>query len=171
MGITRPYIRIPKTIAKGGRPRRVPLWWDAQTLADLTTWKEERIQQGAGPGDLFVCAQSRPAFGHKLHRLDARQRFIRAYRALGKERQATLTIHHGRHSFVSHALAGGRTLAEVRDAAGHANISTTSIYTHVALTEDDDAPGDLFNFTASTESRAGHRGRCGPAVLRPSCEV
>ena len=25
---------------------------------------------------------------------------------------------HGRHTFISHALAGGRTLAEVRDAAG-----------------------------------------------------
>jgi integrase len=37
-----------------------------------------------------------------------------------------VTIHHGRHTFISHALAGGRTLAEVRDAAGHANVSITS---------------------------------------------
>ena len=32
--------------------------------------------------------------------------------------EEALTIHHGRHTFISHALAGGRTLAEVRDAAG-----------------------------------------------------
>jgi integrase len=38
----------------------------------------------------------------------------------------TVTIHHGRHTFVSHALAGGRTLAEVRAAAGHANVAVTS---------------------------------------------
>jgi integrase len=37
----------------------------------------------------------------------------------------TLTIHHGRHTFISHALAGRRTLAEVRDAVGHANITVT----------------------------------------------
>jgi hypothetical protein len=44
-----------------------------------------------------------------------------------------LTIHHGRHTFVSHALAGGRTLAEVRDAAGHTNVSVTSAYLHIAV--------------------------------------
>ena len=123
----------------------MPLWWDAQTLADLTGWKQERIEQGAGPGDLFVCTQSSSAFGHQLNRLDARQRFIRMCRVLGKERQAYLTIHHGRHSFISHALAGGRSLAEVRDAAGHANIATTSVYVHIA-TDDGDEPGDLFDF-------------------------
>ncbi len=42
---------------------------------------------------------------------------------LGPERLTSLTIHHGRHTFTSHAVAGGRTLAEVRDAAGHANVS------------------------------------------------
>ena len=36
-------------------------------------------------------------------------------------------------------------MAEVRDAAGHANVATTSIYTHVGV-EDDDGPGDLFDF-------------------------
>ena len=53
-----------------------------------------------------------------------------------------LTIHHGRHTFISHALAGGRTLAEVRDAAGHSNVSTTSGYLHVAV--EDDELGNLF---------------------------
>ncbi len=45
-------------------------------------------------------------------------------------------------SFISHALAGGRTLAEVRDAVGHANSSITSAYLHVAV--EDDAIGSLF---------------------------
>lgn len=39
----------------------------------------------------------------------------------------------GRHTFIGHALAGGRTLAEVRDAAGHANVTVTSGYVHVAV--------------------------------------
>ena len=46
------------------------------------------------------------------------------------------------HTFISHALAGGRTLAEVRDAAGHSNVTVTSGYLHVAV--EDDGVGELF---------------------------
>src|SRR5436305_120491 len=63
-----------------------------------------------------------------------RKRFRTACRVLGHARLETLTIHHGRHTFISHALAGGRTLAEVRDAAGHCSVSITSAYLHVAGT-------------------------------------
>jgi site-specific recombinase XerD len=55
------------------------------------------------------------------------------------------TIRHGRHTFISHALAVGRTLAEVRDAAGHANVSITSGYLHVAVV-DEAAVANLFLF-------------------------
>jgi integrase len=56
--------------------------------------------------------------------------------ALGRERTRMLTIHHGRHTFISHALAGGRTLGEVRVAAGHASLVTTSVYLHIAVDDD-----------------------------------
>jgi site-specific recombinase XerD len=56
----------------------------------------------------------------------------------------TLTIHHGGHTFVSHALAGGRSLAEVRAAAGHSNVSVTSAYLHVVV-DDEEPVGDLFH--------------------------
>ncbi|MCK4342132.1 MAG: tyrosine-type recombinase/integrase [Phycisphaerae bacterium] len=62
---------------------------------------------------------------------------------LDPDRVSDLTIHHGRHSAVSHWLAAGRTLAEVRDAAGHANVAITSVYLHVAV-EDDGTVGDIF---------------------------
>jgi hypothetical protein len=55
---------------------------------------------------------------------------------------AHLTIHHVRHIFISHALTGRRTLVDVRDAAGHSNIATTSIYLHVIV--DDEGVGRLF---------------------------
>ncbi len=42
----------------------------------------------------------------------------------------------------SRALTGGRTLAEVRDAAGHSNVSITSGYLHVAV--EDEGLGTLF---------------------------
>ena len=122
----------------------VPLWWDSGTLADLARWKAERLSQGAKPADLFVgCLQAKRQ-GTRLSRHTLRKRFRTACKCLGRERLETLTIHHGRHTFISHALAGHRTLAEVRDAAGHANVSITSAYLHVAV--DDDAVGELFRF-------------------------
>jgi integrase len=39
-----------------------------------------------------------------------RKRFRTACRVLGAARLETLTIHHGRHAFISHALARGRSL-------------------------------------------------------------
>src|SRR5262245_38837670 len=52
---TRPMIRIPKSIGKGGKARTVPLNWDAGTLADITEWKAYRESQGATARDLLVC--------------------------------------------------------------------------------------------------------------------
>jgi len=77
-----------------------------------------------------------------ISRLTLRKRFRTACRVLGAERLESLTIHHGRHTLISHALAGGRTLAEVRDAAGHSNVSITSGYLHVAV--EGEELGDLF---------------------------
>jgi integrase len=142
--LLRPHLRIRNGAAKGGRPRTVPLWWDSGTLADVAAWKQDRLRQGAGAAEAFVASQ-RPgrAAGTPLSRHTLRKRFRTACKVLGRERLASLTVHHGRHTFISHALAGGRTLAEVRDAAGHSNVSITSIYLHVAV-EDDLAVGHLF---------------------------
>ena len=51
----RPHIRVRAQIAKGGRGRRVPCWWDAGTLADLKAWYAERVAHGAKGNDTFVC--------------------------------------------------------------------------------------------------------------------
>jgi integrase len=136
----RPHLRIRRGAAKGGKSRNVPLWWDAGTLADLVAWKGKRAPQGTDHEAPFVPNRR----GSQLSRHTLRKRFRTACKVLGSGRLASLTIHHGRHTFISHALAGGRTLAEVRDAAGHANVSITSGYLHVAV--DDDGVGDLFGF-------------------------
>lgn len=144
-GGKRPYIEIPAAIAKRHKARRVPRWWDAATLLDLDAWKRERAAQAARAGDPFVCSQSNGTQGKPLSVRNAQNRWRVAIRILGPERGADLSIHCGRHSFCSHALAGGRSIAEVRDAAGHANISTTSIYLHTVEIEDE-AVGSLFEF-------------------------
>ena len=111
----------------------MPLWWDAGTLADITAWKTQRVELRASADQALVTSlqPGRETLTFSRHTL--RKRFRTAGKVLGPDRLAALTIHHGRHTFISHALAGGRTLAEVRDAAGHANVTVTSGYLHVAV--------------------------------------
>jgi integrase len=108
----------------------------------LSAWKAERMEQGAQSGEPLVASQRADRVGTPLSRHTLRKRFRTACKVLGESRLRQLTIHHGRHTFISHALAGGRTLAEVRDAAGHANVSVTSGYLHVAV--EDEGVGSLF---------------------------
>jgi integrase len=143
VGISRPHLLVRAEHAKLNRPRRVPLWWDAGTLADLSAWLDYRYDQGARRDDPFVCSLQTATFGQPLNRHVLRRRFHTACRVLGWDRLRNLTIHHGRHTFISHALAGGRTLAEVKAAAGHASLLTTSVYLHVVVDEREEV-GELF---------------------------
>ena len=164
LSVEKPYIYISKAIGKGSKSRKIPAWWDRSTLDDLIAWKAERQAQGASGSDYYICSQAKRSFGKPLTRANVRNHFISACKVLGPERLIIgresfskncsksgefytkhLTIHCGRHSFCSHALAGGRSLVEVKEAAGHQNVGTSSIYLH--LTGDDDGTvGDLFDF-------------------------
>ena len=164
LSVEKPYIYISKAIGKGRKARKIPAWWDRSTLDDLITWKTERQGQGAKGCDYVICSQAKRAFGKPLTRANVRNHFISACKVLGPERLIIgresfsknctkggefytkhLTIHCGRHSFCSHALAGGRSLVEVKEAAGHQNVGTSSIYLHL-IGEDDGTVGDLFDF-------------------------
>jgi integrase len=98
-------------------------------------WRADRAARGAKGVDPFVAPlqAGREALTFSRHTL--RKRFRTACRVSGKERLKHLTIHHGRHSFISRALACERTLADVRDAAGHSDVTITSGYLHVAVEE------------------------------------
>ncbi|MFC1762343.1 tyrosine-type recombinase/integrase [Planctomycetota bacterium] len=165
LSVEKPYIYISKAIGKGAKSRKIPAWWDRSTLDDLIAWKAERQAQGAKGSDYYICSQAKRSFGKPLTRANVRNHFITACKVLGPERliigrecfspRSTkagqfytkhLTIHCGRHSFCSHALAGGRSLVEVKEAAGHSNISTSSIYLHITG-DDDGSVGDLFDFS------------------------
>jgi integrase len=127
--LARPHVRISNGASKGGRPRIVPLWWDAGTLEDLVAWKADRLHNGADLDESFLASLIPGCTVKPLSRHTLRKRFRTACKVLGAARLETLTIHHGRHTLISYALAGGRTQAEVRDVAGHANVSITSGYT------------------------------------------
>src|SRR5262245_56617861 len=78
----RPHIHVPAAIAKRHKARKVPLWWDAATLAALTESKAERIEQGSNPSDPFVCSQATGTRGKALSVRNAQARFKAAIKVL-----------------------------------------------------------------------------------------
>jgi integrase/recombinase XerD len=67
--------------------------------------------------------------GRRLRR-EAIWELVKKY-ALKSGAPASISPHTLRHSFATHLLAGGADLRLVQEMLGHANITTTQIYTHV----------------------------------------
>jgi integrase/recombinase XerD len=110
---------------KGGRERMVPLNEAAKrAMADYLALLKE-----AGRAEtkwLF------PSFGEAGHL--TRQHFARELKGLAVAtglRAAQVSPHVLRHAFASHLLQNGADLRSLQTLLGHADISTTQIYTHV----------------------------------------
>ena len=111
---------------KGGKERLVPLNQAAkQAMAEYLALREAAGRDTASKW-LF------PSFGEQGHL--TRQHFARELKALGAAcgiSPARLSPHVLRHAFASHLLHNGADLRIVQTLLGHADISTTQIYTHV----------------------------------------
>lgn len=117
---------ILRIIGKGDKTRLVPFGEEARLWIDRYL-KEARpdILQGQVDDALFVTAR-----GHGM----TRQMFwtlIKKY-AFQADIHAPLSPHTLRHAFATHLLNHGADLRVVQLLLGHADISTTQIYTHVA---------------------------------------
>jgi integrase/recombinase XerD len=116
---------------KGNKERMVPLNQAAKrAMADYLKMRAE-MERDQSAKDL----QSKwlfPSFGEQGHL--TRQHFARELKTLGATSGIAperLSPHVLRHAFASHLLHNGADLRVVQTLLGHADISTTQIYTHV----------------------------------------
>lgn len=118
------YLRV---VGKGGKERIAPVSGAAAQAL------EEYLAEGR---PLLVRPHAKPtpatflnARGGRLSRQSVHALVADAGRTIGV---ANLHPHTLRHSFATHMLEGGADLRVIQEILGHADISTTQVYTHVS---------------------------------------
>jgi integrase/recombinase XerD len=120
-----PDLGVVRAHGKGNKQRLVPVGRAAlDAVQSYRNDSRPRLLKGKVSEYLFVTARGgrmvRQTFWHQLRKYGLRARITR-----------TLTPHVVRHSFATHLLERGADLRSLQLMLGHADISTTQIYTHV----------------------------------------
>jgi len=114
-----------RCFGKGNKERLIPIYPQAaKAVEEYVTAVRPHLAYSDTEPALFLNQR-----GDRLTRQGLWQ-ILKAYAksaGLGKQ----VTPHTLRHSFATHMLSGGADLRYVQEMLGHANISTTQIYTHL----------------------------------------
>jgi integrase/recombinase XerD len=116
---------LVRVFGKGSKERLVPIGRSA--IGAVAVYLRElrpRLERGAGRGILLLNARGTP-----LTRMGAWKILRKHVTKAGIAKR--VSPHTLRHSFATHLLEGGADLRAVQEMLGHADISTTQIYTHV----------------------------------------
>jgi len=112
---------LVRVLGKGNKERILPVGKKARLA--LHSWLEVREQLAKDIHAVFVGAR-----GQRINPAVVREQIRRAGNLeLGQH----VHPHMLRHSFASHVLESSQDLRAVQEMLGHANISTTQIYTHL----------------------------------------
>jgi integrase/recombinase XerD len=114
-----------RCVGKGNKERMIPIYEQvAQAVTKYTEETRPRLARGKNDPALFLNPR-----GERLTRQGFWQK-LKEY-ARSANLSARISPHTLRHSFATHMLSGGADLRSVQELLGHANISTTQVYTHL----------------------------------------
>jgi integrase/recombinase XerD len=116
---------LVRVFGKGGKERLVPI--GRGVIGAVSTYLHTlrpRLDRGKSGGRVLLNVRGEP-----LSRVGAWGIVKRCARRAGITKR--VTPHTLRHSFATHLLEGGADLRAVQEMLGHADLSTTQIYTHV----------------------------------------
>jgi tyrosine recombinase XerD len=119
------FVRVT---GKGNKTRLVPVGSKAREAIEryLAVERPQLVGKKTG-GEVFLSVRGKKLTNQRIWQL------VKQYAArAGLE--SNVYPHILRHSFATHLLAGGADLRIIQEMLGHANISTTQIYTHVDRT-------------------------------------
>jgi len=116
------YVRC---FGKGHKERLIPIYRQAALAVDEYV-KESRPRLTRDDTERALFLNRR---GERLTRQGLWQ-ILKGY-AKSADLDKEVTPHTLRHSFATHMLSGGADLRSVQELLGHANISTTQVYTHL----------------------------------------
>ncbi|SHF81439.1 integrase/recombinase XerC [Microbulbifer donghaiensis] len=109
-----------RVTGKGGKSRQLPV--GSKAIDALQAWR--RAAPAGGGGAVFTTIK-----GRRLSNRAVQARLAHWAQASGAEQR--VHPHMLRHSFASHMLESSGDLRAVQELLGHADISTTQIYTHL----------------------------------------
>jgi integrase/recombinase XerD len=116
------YVRC---FGKGHKERIIPLYEQiAMTVKIYIEETRPKLAHDKNEEALFLNAR-----GERLTRQGFWQKLKEYAKSAGLDNQ--ISPHTLRHSFATHMLSGGADLRSVQELLGHANISTTQVYTHL----------------------------------------
>jgi integrase/recombinase XerD len=116
---------LVRIFGKGGKERLVPIGRSVIGAASVYLHQmRPALDRGKSKGRVLLNARGEP-----LSRVGAWGIVRRASQRAGITKR--VTPHTLRHSFATHLLEGGADLRAVQEMLGHADLSTTQIYTHV----------------------------------------
>lgn len=119
-------------VVEGKRLKDRILWLDEETLTMLGKWKQRQFKEW-GRSDLVFTTRT-------LHSLDGKavRSMIKTYSDKAGIKKH-ITTHSLRHTFASDLLRDTKNIRIVQKALGHADISSTQIYTHIVDEELEEA--------------------------------